>query len=107
MQSPGLRRSAEQQASIAAKQEEHAAVEQAKVELREIIRSQTLTSADLESKVEEITRLERREESLNKQLQDLQQELWTVDDHNQRSEYEAENLVGEYNDLAVKIGTVL
>jgi hypothetical protein len=43
-------------------------------ELRVIVRSQTLTRADLESKVEELTRLKRREESLNKKLQDLKQE---------------------------------
>ena len=80
----GVRKAnAEEQVSIAAKKEEHAVVEQAKVELREIIRSQTFTRADLESKLEELTRLKRREESLNKPLQDLKQELWTVDDQNQ------------------------
>jgi SMC interacting uncharacterized protein involved in chromosome segregation len=56
--------------------------------------------------VEELTRLKRREESLNKQLQDLKQDLRTVDERNQRNEYDAENLVREYNELAVKIGIV-
>jgi chromosome segregation ATPase len=56
--------------------------------------------------VEELTRPERREESLNKQLQDLKQDLRNVDERNQRSEYEAENLVREYNELAVKTGIV-
>ncbi|KAK3821773.1 MAG: hypothetical protein J3Q66DRAFT_438546 [Benniella sp.] len=82
----GVRKAnAEKQASTAAKKEEHAAVERAKIELREIIQGQNLTRVDLESKVEEPTRLIRREESLNKQLQDLKQELWTVDGRNQEA----------------------
>jgi len=54
----GIRKAnAEKQAFIAAK-----------VELRVVVRGQSLTRTDLESKVEELTRLKRGEESLNKQL---------------------------------------
>ncbi|KAI7830403.1 HEC/Ndc80p family-domain-containing protein [Gamsiella multidivaricata] len=78
----------------------------AKAELQEIVRTQTTTRAGLDNKLEERNRLRRREDSLNQQLQDLENELRTLDKRRQDGEIEAERLAKEYNELAVKIGIV-
>ncbi|KAF8936374.1 kinetochore-associated Ndc80 complex subunit ndc80 [Dissophora ornata] len=81
-------------------------VERAKTEVQEVVRTQTTTRAGLESKLEERNRLRRREESLKQQLNDLENEIRTIDKRYQDGEIEAERLVKEYNEMAVKIGII-
>lgn len=100
------RANGELQASIAEKKNTLAEVERAKIEVLDIIRNQTLTRAGLESKLQELDRLKRREDGLKQQLHELKLELKTLDERYQQSENQVESLVREYNDLATKIGIV-
>ncbi|KAF9432079.1 kinetochore-associated Ndc80 complex subunit ndc80, partial [Entomortierella beljakovae] len=81
-------------------------IERAKVEVQEIVRTQTMTRAGLEAKLEERNRLKRREELLLHQILELEEEQRGLDNRYQASETEAESLAKEYNSLAVKIGIV-
>ncbi|KAF9929244.1 kinetochore-associated Ndc80 complex subunit ndc80 [Modicella reniformis] len=103
----GVRRANEDlRTIIATKQVKHADIKQAKNELQAIIRTQTTTRSGLEGKLEERTRLKRRDETLKEQLQDLENTLRNLDDRRQNGEYEADSLAKEYNELAGRIGIV-
>ncbi|KAF9109630.1 kinetochore-associated Ndc80 complex subunit ndc80 [Mortierella sp. AM989] len=96
----------ESKKAIENKQRKLIDIERAKVEVQEIVRTQTMTRAGLEAKLEERSRLKRREDALKQQVKDLENELRSLDKRSQFGESEAERLTKEYNALAVKIGIV-
>ncbi|KAI1311614.1 kinetochore-associated Ndc80 complex subunit ndc80 [Mortierella claussenii] len=81
-------------------------IEQAKLEVQEVVKTQTMTRAGLDTKLEERNRLKRREDGLKQQVKDLENEQRSLDKRFQQGEAEAERLAKEYNALAVKIGMV-
>ncbi|KAF9355303.1 kinetochore-associated Ndc80 complex subunit ndc80 [Mortierella sp. AD094] len=96
----------ESKKTIENKQKKLIDIERAKVEVQEIVRTQTMTRAGLEAKLDERNRLKRREDGLKQQVKDLENELRTLDKRFHLGENEAERLAKEYNALAVKIGIV-
>ncbi|KAF9961735.1 kinetochore-associated Ndc80 complex subunit ndc80 [Mortierella alpina] len=92
--------------TISAKQAKLADLHRAKKELQEIVRTQTMTRADLESKLAECSRLRRREEGLKQQLLDIKKQKDELEKRFQSAESEAEQRVKEYNALAMKVGLI-
>ncbi|CAO3569908.1 unnamed protein product [Mortierella alpina] len=92
--------------NISAKQAKLADLHRAKKELQEIVRTQTMTRADLESKLAECSRLRRREEGLKQQLLDIKKQKDELEKRFQSAESEAEQRVKEYNALAMKVGLI-
>ena len=92
--------------TISAKQAKLADLHRAKKELQEIVRTQTMTRADLESKLAECSRLRRREEGLKQQLLDIKKQQDELEKRFQSAESEAEQRVKEYNALAMKVGLI-
>ncbi|KAF9586697.1 kinetochore-associated Ndc80 complex subunit ndc80 [Lunasporangiospora selenospora] len=92
--------------NIANKEVKLTDLERAKREVQEIVRTQTVTRAGLESKLDERNRLRRREENLKQQCTNNENELRTLEKRFVDGENEAEKLVREFNALAVKIGIV-
>ncbi|KAF9574844.1 autophagy protein [Mortierella alpina] len=92
--------------TISAKQAKLADLRRAKNELQEIVRTQTMTRTDLESKLAECSRLRRREEGLKQQLLDIKKQKDELEKRFQSAEGEAEQRVKEYNALAMKVGLI-
>ncbi|KAF9933118.1 autophagy protein [Mortierella alpina] len=92
--------------TISAKQAKLADLHRAKKELQEIVKTQTMTRADLESKLAECSRLRRREEGLKQQLLDIKTQKDELEKRFQSAESEAEQRVKEYNALAMKVGLI-
>ncbi|KAF9289013.1 autophagy protein [Mortierella alpina] len=92
--------------TISAKQAKLADLHQAKKELQEIVRTQTMTRADLEGKLAECSRLRRREEGLKQQLLDIKKQKDELEKRFQSAENEAEQRVKEFNALALKVGLI-
>ncbi|GJJ77915.1 kinetochore protein NDC80 [Entomortierella parvispora] len=80
--------------------------ERAFEEIQEIVRSQTMTRAGLEAKIDERNKLRRKEESLRQHIRNLDNEQRSLDKRFQENEAKAEEVAKEYNDLAIRAGIV-
>ncbi|KAF9178314.1 autophagy protein [Haplosporangium sp. Z 767] len=92
--------------NIVNKQAKLTDIERAKGEIQEIVRAQTMTRAELDTKLDDRNRLRRREESLKQQILELKEEKRALDKRLQDGEREAERKVKEYHVLAMKIGII-
>ncbi|KAF9414822.1 kinetochore-associated Ndc80 complex subunit ndc80 [Podila epigama] len=81
-------------------------LETAVKETQQVIRTQTITRAGLEAKLEERNGLRRRENGLSQQLADLENQQRTLERRFVDGELEAERVAKEYNALATRVGIV-
>ncbi|KAG0262704.1 autophagy protein [Mortierella polycephala] len=92
--------------SIINKQAKLTDIERAKGEIQEVVRAQTMTRAELDTKLDDRNRLRRREDNLKQQILELKEERRALDKRFQDGEREAERKVKEYHVLAMKIGVI-
>jgi len=65
-----------------------------------------MTRAGLEAKIDEQSKLQRKEESLRQHVKNLENEQRSLDKRFRENEVKAEEVAKEYNDLAIRTGFV-
>lgn len=93
----------EMRKDISTKQSQLAEFERAKNELQELLRTQTITHAGLDSKLKERSRLKRQDDEWKMSLQMLEDEGRDLQERRQQSQLKAETLVIENHELSAKL----